>query len=1204
MRFLLSALLGLCVIGAAASSAKSAHITPTLDISRDAIVNAAATCDDNTVVRRTVYYDASNLRRRDCDGIWPDQLDTNTFTDIVLAFAVFDPDTFAVGLQHPDDAKAYEQLLAMPEKNHKGIAIGGSAMPKGGAAWSNMASTQSNRKAFIDSLKQFLGQWNFKSIEIHWEWPNGSDTQNQVLLMRELGEGLGKDFGITVVVPPQDVLLKNMDLKGMEDSVHWFTFLAFDLHGPWDGSTIRPHTDLAEIDAALNLLSSTNIAPRKINLGIANYGRGFTVAGKDCMYYGCESAGPSKAGSCTKEQGLLSACEIGRIIQEKNLTPQLIKGGAGAKEITWDDQWISYDDADTLALKLELANKHCLGGTSLWAIDYSQCDGNSGPPQLPGSSSASGPSPSTSSKKPSSAASSQTSATPSSAVSSGQPSSEAGSSDSTPTNTGSSVSGSSVLISSGFSSSAQSSAHGSSGVKSTSPASSVKGSASETQGSSATTTSGASTSPTQSSANGSSFTGSSAAGSSVLGSSRVASSTNDGSFAWLSTVSGSERSSDHSATRTGTASGSPSLGSSSSGFSGSATGSASSSGTWGSSVSTAPSSESQDSSQTGSSTQGGSLTGSDSSVANTSGGSSQGPSRTSQSGSSSVAPSQIVSSSEPSPTATGCPDECNGLPWCQVFCKGWKFPRPDDVQPPKECLLPENANWCRNWWWGAPSDDSDSDGDPDSHSDSDPNCQPNDCVKDCAAWNVVTFLATKRPFCPCVPKKCDKDGDSDSPSDSDDDEPKDKPKPTSIPKKKNPECKLLGCGCGWMGLGFGPGCPGMEIDLDIPCGLFGCDPCIFFGCPGIKPKGLIGWDGYCLGEGCDPCPPELCKLPDCTIPGGCGPKPGPAPTKPAELPDPEECDDSKRTVITERFVWCTEGFNVSALPSSMRETSSTMISSMCLPMIDATVTVCGGAMPGFDTTTTQTGKNTLSSDAPACTRAPLSLDDDEGNNNPDDPLNTSSTYASNTTTASLIKTSSSSKSSSKSTSTSSTTKTSFAPPYPSLGPMDRKGRWKVKLNQYMNRDYSEVKWQLFDPNSNHAGENKVSGNNMESLQDKIRTVNRPKEHSMPFDVKMKVLDPTKVDECYVFLDLYADIWGCDKDRCRPWLASENYIEDKPFQYRTCEDDCKDIKPPPLIAGDLWCQDLNDADWYPDGSGWRRDFECGWKGYRLANSGPI
>ncbi|RYN69571.1 hypothetical protein AA0118_g418 [Alternaria tenuissima] len=176
----------------------------------------------------------------------------------------------------------------------------------------------------------------------------------------------------------------------------------------------------------------------------------------------------------------------------------------------------------------------------------------------------------------------------------------------------------------------------------------------------------------------------------------------------------------------------------------------------------------------------------------------------------------------------------------------------------------------------------------------------------------MTFLLFKRPVCPCIPTKCDKDGDSDSPSDSDrDDDKGPKPKPTSYPKPNKPECKLLGCGCGWMGLNYGPGCPGVDFELNIPCGLFGCSPCTFFGsCPGDKQpvNAILGYGGYCRGEGCSPCPPELCSRPGCTIPGGCGPKPGPAPTKPADAPDPDRCEDKQRTVITERYAFYLSGY--------------------------------------------------------------------------------------------------------------------------------------------------------------------------------------------------------------------------------------------------------------------------------------------------------
>lgn len=193
------------------------------------------------------------------------------------------------------------------------------------------------------------------------------------------------------MIPAEYEYLKDLDLNALEEQVDWFSILAYDLHGPWDfgipglGPNVKPHTDLREIDAALELLWSAGVTPAKVNLGLANYGRGYTVADRQCSHYGCRFTGPSRAGSCTKQTGVLSTCEIRRIVAENNLTPKIMVGGAGIKEISWEDQWVGFDDKDTFGLKLKLANNRCLGGTALWAIDYETCDGVGGAPQ-PGSS--------------------------------------------------------------------------------------------------------------------------------------------------------------------------------------------------------------------------------------------------------------------------------------------------------------------------------------------------------------------------------------------------------------------------------------------------------------------------------------------------------------------------------------------------------------------------------------------------------------------------------------------------------------------------------------------------------------------------------------------------------------------------------------------------------------------------------------------------
>ena len=80
-----------------------------------------------------------------------------------------------------------------------------------------------------------------------------------------------------------------------------------------------------------------------------------------CMIAGCEFTDGARGGECTGTAGVLSAAEISK----------LIKGGAkvtfdpvaAVKMVTWDrDQWVSWDDAQTLKLKIDYANQRCLGG--------------------------------------------------------------------------------------------------------------------------------------------------------------------------------------------------------------------------------------------------------------------------------------------------------------------------------------------------------------------------------------------------------------------------------------------------------------------------------------------------------------------------------------------------------------------------------------------------------------------------------------------------------------------------------------------------------------------------------------------------------------------------------------------------------------------------------------------------------------------------
>jgi hypothetical protein len=48
------------------------------------------------------------------------------------------------------------------------------------------------------------------------------------------------------------------------------------------------------------------------------------------------------------------------------------------KQITWADQWIGYDDDETIAMKQTWADQFCFGGTMVWSVDFSVDNAGSG----------------------------------------------------------------------------------------------------------------------------------------------------------------------------------------------------------------------------------------------------------------------------------------------------------------------------------------------------------------------------------------------------------------------------------------------------------------------------------------------------------------------------------------------------------------------------------------------------------------------------------------------------------------------------------------------------------------------------------------------------------------------------------------------------------------------------------------------------------
>ncbi|KAK4465900.1 glycoside hydrolase superfamily [Cladorrhinum samala] len=347
-------------------------------------------CSGRSSDARTIGYWEGWNAQRPCGRMPPQEIPLGYYTHLFYSFALIDPNTFHIAPMDEETASHYQEVANLKDRQdglEVWIAIGGWAMNDPGpyrTTFSDMASSEANQDAFFESVVTFLYQNNFDGVDIDWEYPVADDRggtpedfENFVTMLRRFRERLnrtGRKFGLSITLPASYWYLRGFDIVNLEPFVDFFNMMTYDIHGVWDqnvtaiGSFAFAHTNMTEIDQALALLWRNHINPERVNLGLGFYGRSFTMKDPNCMAAGCEFSDGAAGGRCTGTAGVLSAAEIVEIID--NGATVTFDEAAGVKIVTYNqDQWVSWDDAQTLKIKMDFANERCLGGTFVWAVD-------------------------------------------------------------------------------------------------------------------------------------------------------------------------------------------------------------------------------------------------------------------------------------------------------------------------------------------------------------------------------------------------------------------------------------------------------------------------------------------------------------------------------------------------------------------------------------------------------------------------------------------------------------------------------------------------------------------------------------------------------------------------------------------------------------------------------------------------------------------
>jgi chitinase len=340
------------------------------------------------------YYQASNVRDRACNKVYPKDIKTEAYTHLYWAFASIDPVSFNVKLWNSADEEHVREFTKLKGKGRNlqtWVAVGGYDFSNEGAThttWSDLCADAGYRQAFIKSATSFMDKYGFQGIDLDWEYPvepkrggRKGDTKNFNLLLKEMRAAWGNKYGISLTIAPDYWYLRYFDVKGLEPYVDHFGFMAYDLHGFWDSDVktlapvVRGQADIREIYNNTIPLAYPGVDFGKIVFGVAWYGRGYTLSDPSCNTLGCNFAGPSKPAKCTNSAGVMSLSEVQDMIKN-GATSRLLKDSA-MKELVFDDQWIGYDDEETVEMKRKFANNYCFGGLMAWSVDFEPGTGGS-----------------------------------------------------------------------------------------------------------------------------------------------------------------------------------------------------------------------------------------------------------------------------------------------------------------------------------------------------------------------------------------------------------------------------------------------------------------------------------------------------------------------------------------------------------------------------------------------------------------------------------------------------------------------------------------------------------------------------------------------------------------------------------------------------------------------------------------------------------
>jgi chitinase len=265
------------------------------------------------------------------------------------------------------------------------ISLGGSS--EGSKNFSAVAADQIKRRRIAWQILVLIEKYNFDGVDIYWEYPTLGDNGNpedkeNFIEMLQVFKNMYHAKGLLVTAAVSgtvDTIESSYNVEKVSELVDMLNIMAFDYHGAFDsfvGHNSPLHASSKDYDNGRNATYTVatgveywiykNADPKKINMGIATYGRTFTLADKANTQLYAPISGPGTEGPYTKTPGTLGYNEICEFYTDSTY---VWDDEQKVPHRVWEDQWAGFENKSSIQLKVDFAVTQNLAGLVIKSID-------------------------------------------------------------------------------------------------------------------------------------------------------------------------------------------------------------------------------------------------------------------------------------------------------------------------------------------------------------------------------------------------------------------------------------------------------------------------------------------------------------------------------------------------------------------------------------------------------------------------------------------------------------------------------------------------------------------------------------------------------------------------------------------------------------------------------------------------------------------